>query len=67
MKSVFVLQHESENGDVKFIGVFSTKHGAESAVWRLRSVAGFSESPSGFSIDVYELDSIHWGEGFTAE
>ena len=64
MNNVFVLQHESENGDVKFIGVFSTREDAESAIWRLKSVAGFSEFPSGFSIDMYELDVVHWAEGF---
>ncbi|MDJ0940314.1 MAG: hypothetical protein QNJ00_11185 [Woeseiaceae bacterium] len=65
MSSVFVLQHETEDGDVKMIGVFSNKRDAESAIWRLKSVAGFSESPSGFSIDSYELNSIYWSEGFT--
>ena len=64
MSNVFILQHESENGDVKFIGVFSTKKEAETAIWRLKSVSGFSESPNGFSIDMYELNDVHWAEGF---
>ena len=64
MNKVFVLQHESDDGDVKFIGVFSSKQVAESAVWRLKSEAGFAQSQSGFSIDTYEIDRIYWAEGF---
>ena len=71
MNSVFVLQHESEDsaggGDVKIIGVFSGKEKAESAIWRLKSEPGFSQSPKGFSIDEYRLDRIHWSEGYVTK
>jgi hypothetical protein len=70
MKTVFILQHEREAegpkdcDDVKFIGAFSTKKKAESAICQLIKKPGFKKYPSGFSIDEYTIDEIHWLSGF---
>ena len=68
MNTVFVVQHArgGENGaeDVKFIGVYSTRNNAESAVSRFRKLKGFKDYPGGFVIDEYPLDKDHWQEGF---
>jgi hypothetical protein len=66
---VYVVQHlhEFDDGseDVKFIGVYSSQAGAEAAVERLRTQAGFVDTPHGFHIDRYELDRDHWAEGYS--
>jgi hypothetical protein len=70
MKTVFVLQHEREADgqkdcdDVKFIGVFSTRKKAESAIRLLIEKPGFKKYPSGFSIDEDVIDEVHWLSGF---
>lgn len=66
---VYVVQHEHPvlDGDaeeVKFIGVYSSREGAERAVERLRRAPGFVDWPEGFTIDAYRLDEDHWTEGF---
>ena len=71
MTEVFVLQHvarpDSDDEDVKFIGVYSTENAAQEAVGRLTSQPGFSDYPDGFHIDRYELNHDHWTEGFVSE
>jgi hypothetical protein len=68
MRSVHVVQHERPVGDdgteVKIIGVYATRGGAEAAVERLRRQPGFASHPEGFTIDEYEVDRDHWTEGF---
>jgi hypothetical protein len=68
MPIVFVVQHvhtfKNKEEDVKFIGVFSSNENAKRAVARLKKLPGFSRSPKGFYIDRYELDKVHWEEGF---
>jgi hypothetical protein len=70
MKTVFVLQHEREqdgpndHGDVKFIGVFSTRRKAERAIIQLAVKPGFIRSPSGFTIDEHLIDKVDWTSGF---
>ena len=69
MKSVFILQHEYENGEcdeVKFIGTYSTRMEAEQAIKRLSVQPGFRERIEGFHISEYELDKDHWTEGFAS-
>ncbi len=67
--SVYVLQHVHllENGeeDVKFIGVYSSKEKARTAIKRLSQMPGFSETADGFHVDEYQLDKDHWEEGYT--
>mgnify|MGYP006908289118 CR=1 FL=1 len=68
---VFVLQHVNvhPNGieNVKMIGVYSEEKYAKEAIRRLNCKPGFSDSPSQFFIDAYELDHDHWSEGFVDE
>lgn len=66
--SVYVLQHVHlfENGDedVKFIGVYSSKANARTAIKRLSQMPGFSETADGFHVDEYQLDKDDWAEGY---
>lgn len=63
---VFVVQHVHvlDDDDEKLIGVYSSKIHAEAAVRRLRLQPGFSETPDGFTIDLYRVDQDHWCGGF---
>ncbi len=66
---VYVLQHvhSLENGaeDVKFIGVYSSRENALSAIAKLSQAPGCSDAPNGFHIDEYQLDKDHWVEGYS--
>ena len=67
MNSVFILEHvrvDGEREDIKLIGAFSTKETAEAAINKLSTLPGFRDYPDGFSNEQYELDQIHWQEGF---
>lgn len=68
MQTVYVLQHihtrADDVEDVKFIGVYSSREKAESAVARLNRLPGFSEAPDGFHVDEYRIDRDHWVEGY---
>jgi len=68
MPSVYVLQHshadENGNDDVKFIGVYSSREKAQSAVARISRASGFSDELDGFNIDEYPMDQDHWVEGY---
>jgi hypothetical protein len=70
---VFLVQHvhkvwsgEAEEEEVKTIGIYASRKGADEAVARLVTQPGFSDHPEGFRIDRYELDKDHWAEGFVA-
>jgi len=78
MESVFVLQHlhvlPSGCDDVKMVGVYRSRAGAEAAVARLGVQPGFRDHPTivedgsveteGFYIDEHRLDQDHWEEGY---
>lgn len=67
MKTVFIVWHTHQiesSEDVKLIGVYATNVDAEGAVERLKSKAGFKDSPDGFEISEYVLGKDHWTEGF---
>lgn len=68
MSYVYIVHHVHDLGDgaedVKLIGVFSDRNSAEKVVENLKKVVGFSESQEGFSIDMYEVNRVHWAEGF---
>ncbi|RBY95633.1 hypothetical protein DQ237_14035 [Blastococcus sp. TF02-8] len=51
----------------KLCGVFSTKEVAESARANLIRQPGFRDYPDDFEINAYELDKIHWEDGFVTE
>lgn len=63
---VFVLQYESECSDEpKLLGVFDSRQAAEAAIETYQSLPGFRDYPDGFSIDRYQLNSLHWTDGFS--
>lgn len=65
---VYVVQHtrdlDEEVDDVKLVGVFSSESAASAAVSELLTRPGFSEHPNGFHISRYEVDHLHWADGF---
>lgn len=67
-KTVYIVQHVHEfdewNEDIKLFGAFSSRETAQEAINQLSKVEGFGDIPEGFSIDKYELDKVHWQEGF---
>ena len=68
MNSVFILQHSYESGDcdeTQFIGVYSSRLEAESAIKRLSVKNGFKYRVDGFVISEYEINKDHWSEGFS--
>jgi hypothetical protein len=70
MKKVYVLHHthdlDSEDTDIKLIGVYSTEEKAQNAITKLSFLPGFRDSRQGFHIDKYEMDKDHWQEGFVS-
>jgi len=63
--SVYVLQHvhsfEDGTEDVKFVGVYSSRETAQAAI---EHAPGFSDAPTGFHIDEYQLDKDQWAQGY---
>jgi len=70
-QNVYVVQHSHllPNGvdDVKLIGAFSSKERARQAIEKLGGKPGFRSSHSGFAVDLYRLNQIHWEEGFSSK
>jgi len=66
--SVWLAWHESETDgckELKVIGVFSTRDGAEAAIDARRSKPGFADHPDGFEIAAYVIDrDTAWLDGF---
>ena len=66
---VYVLQHvhslDDGSEDVKFIGVYSAREKAQTAITRLSQAPGFSDAPAGFHIDEYQVDKDQWVEGYS--
>jgi len=64
----FIVHHSYETPDgrehVKLIGAFSSKADAELAIKALRDEPGFKEMPDGFTVELYELNKVHWPKGF---
>jgi len=69
LTKVYVLQHvhSAEDGaeEVKFIGVYSSRENAQAAIARLGQAPGFSDAPTGFHIDEYQVDKDQWIEGYS--
>ncbi len=66
---VYSLQHEyvSEDAEdqIKEIGLFSSREGAQEAIERLRAKPRFRDHPEGFKIYETALDcDLAWEEGF---
>ncbi len=68
--TVYLVQHVRDpdgDEDVKVIGIFSTRDGAQRAVDRTVKLPGFRDHPDGFNIDEYTVDADHWQAGFGGE
>lgn len=67
MEDLYIVYHtiiRGENHNTKFIGVYSTRELAESAVSRLKVKPGFRKPNGVFSIGAYKLDNDYWADGF---
>jgi hypothetical protein len=66
--SVYLLQHvareDTEDEDVKLLGIYTSKSKGESAIKRLAKLPGFKRYPKGFYLDRLILDEDMWTEGF---
>jgi hypothetical protein len=54
---------------VRVIGVYATESDAQEALERARILPGFAETANfegdnGLTISAYQLDELHWSEGF---
>jgi len=68
MKSVFIIQHSYEIGEIdetKFIGVYSSKELAEQTISRLKLMPGFKDRQSDFHISEHEINKDNWAEGYS--
>jgi hypothetical protein len=69
LTKVYVLQHvhSPDDGveDIKFIGVYSSRENAQAAIMRMSQAPGFSDAPTGFHIDEYQVDKDQWIEGYS--
>lgn len=52
--------------DSKVLGIFTSRHAAELRIVRAQKAAGFSDAPSGFTIDEYRLDKDYWEDGYAS-
>ena len=71
METVYLLQHTypygeyDEYDEVKILGIYASREGAEEAVRFYRQLPGFRDhSEECFVIDAYELNKGEWREGF---
>lgn len=66
--AVFLVQHSYElnrdEDEVKIIGIFKTYAAAKKAVEKAKLLPGFKKHLNGFYIDEFQLNKIHWDEGF---
>jgi homoserine kinase type II len=66
--SVWLAWHESESDgckELKLIGVFSTRDGAEAAIDARRGKPGFADHPDGFEVASHVIDrDTAWLDGF---
>jgi hypothetical protein len=68
INTVYVLHHvrsdDTDDTNVKLIGIYRTREAAEAAIARLSQLLGFRDYPDGFHVGAYELDKDHWVDGF---
>ena len=70
-RSVYLLQHvareDTDDEDIKTLGIYSSQGKAEVAIKRLVQLSGFRRFPDSFYIDRYTLDQDEWAEGFVTK
>jgi hypothetical protein len=59
-----VAQEDTDDEDVKILGVFSNRKKAELAIERFKKMLGFKRFPKSFYVDRYRLNQVEWAEGF---
>lgn len=71
LEKVYLLQHVYQYGtnheydEVKVLGIYSSREGAERAISSYKRLPGFRNfSDECFVIDMYELNKGEWREGF---
>lgn len=65
---IYSLEHiytDETHRDCKFLGYFDDSEEMKKAKQRLLLLPGFSEYPNDFYIKKYELNKVHWQNGFT--
>lgn len=66
--SAYLLQHvareDTDDEDVKALGIYSSPSKARAATKRFVKLPGFRRYPDAFHIDRYTLDRDEWTEGF---
>ena len=55
---------DTEEQDVKLLGVYSSRAAAEARIERACQTPGFREHPNTFHIDAYVIDRDEWSSGF---
>lgn len=55
---------ETLGDDVKLLGVFSSRAGADARIDQARLEPGFRDEPDCFIVDRYEVDRPTWTDGF---
>ena len=70
-RSVYLLQHvareDTDDEDIKTLGIYSSQAKAEAAIKRLVELPGFRRFPDSFDMDRYTLDQDEWAEGFVTK
>ena len=70
MEYVYILWHihklSNDEDDLKVIGVYSSELKAQKKISEYKLIPGFKDSPEGFEIAAYKIDSDHWIEGFVS-
>ena len=68
MKKIYYLYHvryeDTDDEDVKVIGIYSLRKQAKLAIERMKKKPGFIDFPNGFQIIPSVLNRAEWLEGF---
>ena len=68
MKKIYYLYHvryeDTDDEDVKVIGIYSSRKQAKLAIERMKKKPGFIDFPNGFQIIPSVLNRAEWLEGF---
>ncbi|MEU1275616.1 hypothetical protein [Streptomyces sp. NPDC005799] len=50
-----------------FLGLYSSRRGAEERIERARTLPGFRDHPDGFHVHEYVVGEAHWTHGFSPD
>ena len=67
MNSVFILNHISKSGDIKFLGIFSSREKAINEVSNYINLPGFKDCRNGFFVGEYCINKTTWNEGYISQ